>query len=320
MIPHTAENRFSNPDAQHFDHPALLYRGIDEYLAGTLPFIRAGLDAGDPVLVAVPGANLAAIRAALGDDASRVRLDDMTVAGRNPGRIIPGVLLAFARAHPGRRPRIIGEPIWPGRSELEYPACAQHEALINAAFAGRNAEILCPYDLADLDQRAIDDAYRTHPTLAMGARRWASPRYGDPLAVAADFNRPLPPPPGHAPTLPVTFDGLSALRHAVARYATTAGLPDDRVEDLVLAVGELAANTVEHAGGTGSVTLWTDEEHLVCQVSDGGHLTDPLAGRIPPAGTAATGGRGLVIVNQLCDLVRVHTRPGATTVRLYLRR
>lgn len=96
-----------------FVHPALFYRDEQEYLAGTLPFLEAGLAAGEPVAVAVPGANLRLIREGLGPAAEAVLLLDMQEAGRNPGRIIPGVLRAFADAQPsGRRVRIIGEPIW----------------------------------------------------------------------------------------------------------------------------------------------------------------------------------------------------------------
>ena len=98
--------------ADPFDHPALFYRDEQEYLAGTLPFITEGLAAGTPVAVAVPTANLALLRDELGRDAERVRLLDMTEVGRNPGRIIPGVLRAFADAHPGRHVRIIGEHLW----------------------------------------------------------------------------------------------------------------------------------------------------------------------------------------------------------------
>ena len=98
-----------------------------------------------------PAPRLRLLHDALGADAERVQLLDMTVAGRNPGRIIAEVLLATAAAHPDRHVRIIGEPIWPGRSEIEYPACVQHEALINLAFRGRRATILCPYDVAGLD-------------------------------------------------------------------------------------------------------------------------------------------------------------------------
>src|SRR5690349_24474231 len=99
----------------------------------------------------------------------------MTEACRNPGRIIPTVLLAFANAHPGRRVRLIGEPIWAGRSDTEYPACAQHEALINTAFTGRPATILCPYNTRLLDPLWVQDAYRTHPVMLTTTRRWDSP-------------------------------------------------------------------------------------------------------------------------------------------------
>ena len=65
--------------AEPFVHPALFYAGPDEYLAGTVPFIEAGLAAGEPVMVAVPAENLARIRAGLGVDADRVLLHNMQV-------------------------------------------------------------------------------------------------------------------------------------------------------------------------------------------------------------------------------------------------
>ncbi|HEX9499900.1 MAG TPA: MEDS domain-containing protein, partial [Mycobacterium sp.] len=48
---------------------------------------------------------------------------------------------------------------------MEYPACVQHEALINMAFEGRGLTILCPYDTAHLGPRALVDARMTHPVL-----------------------------------------------------------------------------------------------------------------------------------------------------------
>jgi anti-sigma regulatory factor (Ser/Thr protein kinase) len=305
---------------EEFVHPALLYRDDEEYLAGTVPFILEGIAAGEPVAVAVPGPNLERIRQALGADAHRVLLRDMTAAGRNPGRIIPTVLLAFANEHPGRRVRLIGEPIWAGRSAIEYPACAQHEALINAAFAGRPATILCPYDTELLDPAWVEDAYRTHPLIWHGSRRFSSVHYDDPVAVAAGFNQPLPDPPASAATTTVGFFTLPSVRRFVAGHADRAGLPPERVADLVLAVNELAANAVEHGGGTGELAVWVEQDDLVCQLTDRGHLTQPLAGRIPVPADASTGGRGLLMINQLCDLVRVHTAPGSTTTRLHVRR
>lgn len=303
-----------------FDHPALFYCGTAEYLAGTTQFVRAALRDGDAVLVAVPGANLALLRHALADVADRITFADMAVAGRNPGRIIPGVLLAFAGAHSDRRVSIIGEPVWPGRTDLEYPACAAHEALINAVFAERDAAILCPYDAAGLNPPVLADAWRTHPVvLADGAARM-SDRYTDPLITAAGFNTALPPVPPDAPVLTYHDEpALAAVRRFVQRHAAAAGLSGDPLDDLVLAANELTANTLEHTDGGGSVTIWAEPDLVVCQVHDRGHLADPLAGRIPPA-PGAEGGRGLLLAHQLCDLVRIRTADDGTTIRLHMRR
>ena len=83
-------------------HPALFYADDEAYLAGTVPFLREGLDAGEPVMMAAPPDRLDLVHAALGPQASDVVFHDMTVAGRNPGRIIAGVLRAFVDEHGGR--------------------------------------------------------------------------------------------------------------------------------------------------------------------------------------------------------------------------
>lgn len=306
------------PAGDPFVHEGLLYRGRREYLAGTVLFIRAGLAAREPVLVAVPGPNLEVLRAGLGDLAGQVRLADMTEVGRNPGRIIPGVLYPFLAEHEPHRVRIVVETVWPGRSDVEYPACVQHEALTNAAFTGRDAIVLCPYDTAGLDLAVLADAARTHPVLHQGGQRQASPAYAGPHPVVAAYNQPLPAPPTDADTVVFDSGGLSAVRHIVAEHARRAGLGPARVADLQIAVTEVAANTIDHTAQPGTLRVWRADGHLICEVRDRGHLADPLAGRLPPAVTSERG-RGLVLVNHLCDLVRVHTVPGQMTIRLHMR-
>ncbi|MFJ8662878.1 anti-sigma factor RsbA family regulatory protein [Streptomyces sp. NPDC093795] len=300
-----------------FVHPALFYRDEPEYLAGTVPFVQEGLAAGEAVAVAVPGENLAAIRSALGPSAERVKFLDMTEAGRNPGRIIPGVLRAFADAHPEGHVRIIGEPIWAGRTAAEYPACVQHEALINTAFHGRDATILCPYDTVRLDAEVIADAWATHPTVIDQGRELNSPSY-DWQKIVARYNEPLAQPAGAA-TVSFGAGELPAARHFAVREAEVLGLPGGRTQDLALAVSELTTNSVIHGGGSGTLRIWADGERIVCEVEDGGRMADPLAGR-RPAARGQLGGRGLLLVNHIADLVRVHTAPDGTTVRFYLSR
>jgi anti-sigma regulatory factor (Ser/Thr protein kinase) len=296
-----------------FAHPALFYRGSDEYLAGTVPFIADGLALDEPVVVAVPAPRLELLRSALGSSAAKVTLLDMTKAGRNPGRIIPGILRTFADSHPGRV-RIIGEPVWAGRSSAEYPACAQHEALINHAFTGRPATILCPYDSENLATQVLDDALLTHPVVIDSQGTRDSEGYA-PDRIVATYNESLDAP-ASAEYLTASPAELADIRRFVAKYALHAGLSAHRTDDLVLVVDELAVNSVRHGGGSGTVSLWTDTDTVICQVSDSGYLSNPLAGRIP-APLHQPGGRGLLLVNHLADLVRIHTTPAGTTVRAY---
>ncbi|MET7689092.1 sensor histidine kinase [Streptomyces sp. NPDC005483] len=303
------------PSTEPFVHPALFYRGEEEYLHGTVPFVRDGLRAGEPVAVAVPGPNLDILKSALGEDVAHVTLLDMTEAGRNPGRIIPRVLRAFADAHREKRVRIIGEPIWAGRSAVEYPACVQHEALINPAFQGRDVTILCPYDVGSLDEQVLTDAYATHPLVISGGREQSSTAYA-PEYVVARYNQPLEQP---AAAEELVFDAgqLPRARQFAVEQAARRSLSGVRLEDVALIVAELTTNSVVHGGGSGTLRMWSDDGYVVCEVRDQGYLNDPLAGRRPPA-RDRLGGRGLLLVNSLADLVRVHTSPDGTAIRCYI--
>ncbi len=304
------------PDALR--HDALFYTDAASYRAGLLEFVRGGLDRDEPVLVAVPQPGLGMIRSALtAAEERRVRTTDMSVAGRNPGRIIGGVLTAFVAEHGGRPVRIVGEPIWAERNDDEYPACAEHEALINLALHDVPAHILCPYGVTRLPRPVLIDATRTHPVLATGDERWASPGYTDPTAVAAAFDRPLPPAPGHAEVLVITpHTGPSTARRFVHDHAVRARMAPERIDDLRLAAQELVINTLVHAGGRGLLNVWTARGQVVCQVQDSGRVRDPLVGRRLPLPQDA--GHGLYAVHRACDLVRVHRRSDGLTVRVFV--
>ncbi|MEV4657075.1 ATP-binding protein [Micromonospora sp. NPDC049301] len=108
---------------------------------------------------------------------------------------------------------------------------------------------------------------------------------------------------------------LRALRAFVCTAALARGLPPHRVELLTLAVSELATNTLQHTTGGGRVRLWAEADQLVCDVIDRGPV--PAFGRdMPPAD--ALRGRGLAIVEQVCDDVAVLSGPEETVVRIRL--
>ncbi|MFG2721246.1 anti-sigma factor RsbA family regulatory protein [Streptomyces sp. NPDC048416] len=309
----------STPDAGAFIHPALFYRDLDEYVRETAGFVRGALAADEPVFVAVPGPRLDALRQHLGADAAAVSCADMTELGRNPGRIL-AALQGFADRHPGRAPRIIGEPIWAGRSTAETMEATRHEALINTAFSGRGATILCPYDTSALPSSVISDALRTHPTVIEDGRDRSSSAYTSADVVCADCDLPLPEPAGVEAYLEYADGQLGEVRERADAWARSTDLEPDRRGDLVIAINEAAANSVAHGGGRGVLRLWrTPSGTAVAEIRDGGRLTNPLAGRRRPALASSNGGRGLWMIHQLCDLVEIRAHDTGLTLRLHMR-
>lgn len=124
--------------------------------------------------------------------------------------------------------------------------------------------------------------------------------------------------PRRKPDMPFLYsNNLSEVRALAERQARKAGLPDARVIDFVIAVSEVAANTVRHAHSTGSMEIRSNATELVCEIRDRGVITDPMVGRQPPPPNAS-GGHGLWLVHQVCDRVELNSDENGTVVRLYM--
>jgi anti-sigma regulatory factor (Ser/Thr protein kinase) len=293
-------------------HAALFYRSQPEYAHRITAFVRAGLDRGEPALLALPAGRARMIGAGLDGAPGEVAVTDMTELGRNPARIIPEVR-SFLDKHPGQRVRFVGEPIWPGRTPAEIREAARHEALINLAFARAQATILCPYDAPGLVDSVLAGARCTHQEPAASGATAATWR--DNLPPECD--QPLAAPPAEAEGLSYETD-LAPVRRLVERHAQRAGLGEERTIDLVLAANEIAANTISHTNGGGAIHVWHTGAEILCQVHDTGWITDPLAGRARYGPDDR--GHGLWLVNQVCDLVELRSGRDGTTVRMHMRR
>lgn len=293
-------------------HEALLYRGADELLERVVPFVEAGVAAGEAALLFVPPLTRALLEPALARLRGRgVRLEPIERLGRNPARLIPAWAAAARRcAAEGRRLRGVGEPAWPGREAAELEECRRHEELLDFAFAGRPRwSLLCLYDAARLDAATVEAARRAHA--GGGARARAA-------AAAAAFGGELPPGPREAAALAFDEGELGTVREAVAVMSAAVGMAPERAELLVLAANEVATNSVRHGGGRGELRLWAEGGAAVCEVRDRGRFTDPLVGRVRPR-PDQDGSRGLWIANQVCDLVQIRSGARGSTVRLRMR-
>lgn len=300
-----------------YRHEAFFYAGNDQWLAGTVPFIRDGLAADEPVMVAVIAPKIAPLRAALGDGGDRVRFVDMAELGHNPARIIPAWREFVEQNSAGGRPvRGIGEPVWPGRRPVEVLEGQLHEALLNLAVEPDTPMWLrCPYDTEALDPSVIVEAQRSHPLLVEADEYRGSTRYGGADHVETSFGQALPEPTVATDTLVFGADGLRDVRRLLTRTAAGLDLAPERVADLALAAHEIATNSLRHGRGWGSFRIWQETGALVCEVRDHGRIRDPLVGRTHPS-LNDEGGRGVWLANQLCDLVQVRSSSHGTVVRL----
>ena len=300
-----------------FRHDAVFYRGEHGFLRAVLPFVAAAVERSEPVLVAVVPSRTAALRSELGEASSRVEFVDMEAAGRNPACIIP-VWHDFVARHAagGKALNGVGEPIWAGRTPPEIAECQRHESLLNLAFANAGAfELICPYDESGLPDDVLAAARQSHPHVVKDGRRRASPVYHGLDAIRPADRRPLPPPLEVQRTRAFSASDVTAVRQEVAAWAIALGVDPARAADLALAAHEAAVNSIRHGGGRGVLRFWHEDDAVLCEISDTGDLRDPLAGRSLPVAASASG-RGLWLINQLCDLVQTRTTASGTVVRL----
>lgn len=306
----------AHPSRRAFEHIARYYRGDRDFTASAQLFVEAALDNAEPVLAAAPTPRLDLLRSTLGNATPRVSMVDLADAGRNPACIIP-VMREFCDRHPGRRTRLLTESTWGDRSPAERRACITHEALVNLAFVGHTATVLCLCDVNRLDA-AIGDAFRSaHPFQLAHGRLQVNDRYRPDL-LGAIANQPLPPRPPTAIERAVDAATVDHARWFATAYGRNAGLDATQLIDLEIAVTELATMTALTGDGTGLLRMWTDADHMVCEVSNRRHPSDPLEGR-RPFQEADPLSRALLVVNQVVDLAHTHTAPDRTTTRIHLR-
>jgi anti-sigma regulatory factor (Ser/Thr protein kinase) len=115
----------------------------------------------------------------------------------------------------------------------------------------------------------------------------------------------------------VTADQLTDIRHQLAAWMRAATIPDDRVADIVLAVNEACANSIEHGyrgrkPGKVRVEGENDGARVHLRVIDKGSW------KSAPADPGARG-RGLLLIRAVSDWLEMDCTPSGTTVSMSFR-
>lgn len=299
--------------ASQYRHEALTYAGRAGFASSCAAVARDALDAEERVIVLAAQERLDDVRDLIGDCGDDIAFVATDERGRNPCRITT-TLHSFLTGADGRHSTGVQERVVTGRSAAGRDEALFVEHMLNHATLGEwPLAVVCLYDSDELDQDAVLAVRQSHPTL-----RGSDGNLDYLPGQAQSIFSTLPArPPARAHTFTASAERLAPSRAFVRTSARGAGLPADRVDDLVLAANEVVTNSIRYAGGCADVSLWRENGTLVCEVRDRGHVADSMVGLLAPEPSATTG-RGLWLVNELCDLVQIRSADEGTVVRMYV--
>jgi anti-sigma regulatory factor (Ser/Thr protein kinase) len=261
---------------------------------------------------------LTLLTSTLGPASRWVHLVNAADLGTNPARCT-AVWLEFAdgTAADGLPARGLIVHGWPRHRPAVLAEQQVAEAMLSVVVAPDTPLWLrCAYDLDRIDPTTLAQVGCSHPVLVQGSIYRGSRRYAGLAHFEGLYEQHLPAPPAAAHRLSFAHTAdLAIVRETVRRHAAAVALGRDAVSNLTLAVHEVALNALTHGRGPGELAYWREAGGFVCEVRDGGHLSDPLAGRRHPL-PDLNHGRGLWLANQMCDLVQIRSGRWGTAIRI----
>jgi anti-sigma regulatory factor (Ser/Thr protein kinase) len=305
-------------------HGAAVVSGEQELLDVALPFLDAGLRAGDLVALTCPPETVELISRELGERARAVESDPrMSLLGsRAPDALtMCRRYLERAMATGSGRLRVVAEVDF-GSDPADWREGQRFESVYNRLLGAAPVSAVCLYDRRRLPAAVIDSAAQTHPELVRGTTWSTSARFQDPGTYVPSLPLPREPVEDGDPVFAVDdARTLAGLRHQLGAVIASLVPGREQQEDMHLAAAEIAANAFRHGVRPVSARVWADGDRVICVISDRGtSYGDPFSGFTPAHGLdLSNGGMGLWLARKLWDHVDVLPSAEGLSVRLSTR-
>jgi transcriptional regulator with XRE-family HTH domain len=168
--------------SQRLDHRVLTYGSDEEFVAAAIPYVDEGLERSDCLLAVTTQTQIGLLRDTLEDRSEHVEFVDSADWYRSPSAAFTRYRAYVKEKYEAGAAwiRILGEPVWTGRSDAEIAAWTRYESMLNVGFAPSPATIMCPYDTRSVPVEVVADARRTHPEVAHGSHATPSSTYQAP--------------------------------------------------------------------------------------------------------------------------------------------
>jgi anti-sigma regulatory factor (Ser/Thr protein kinase) len=300
-------------DRQRFRHTAFVYESDQEYVGAAVEFLRAGIEAGEGVLVAAPRDRQALVRGALGPPPEDLGFLDLAAVADRPARTLAAQYAALfdgLRRFPAMR-LLIG--VEPGPPQDGWRDWVGYEAALERALAAMPVWALCGYDARRAPAPLLEAVLRGHPELLNGAR----PRgpHADAVVVLTELNaEPQPLPELRT----ITGGDPEALREGLGAALAEAGLSGPQALETLIAANEVILNAFRHGEPPVEVRVGRHGNRMICEIVDrGAGFEDPLAGFDPP-GDPRGRAPGLWVVRQQVRKLETFSTAAGFTVRLWL--
>lgn len=163
-------------------HCAVLYGSDPAFLEAAVPFVTEAIERSEPTLIVTSASNIDLLREQLGagarqlDFAERSSWYDSPLQALNGYREFVDAKLALGAPWV----RILGEPLWSGRTGSEARLWTVYESMLNLVFSAQPASVHCLYDTRVVEPEIVGHARATHPHTAERGILAPSPEYADP--------------------------------------------------------------------------------------------------------------------------------------------
>jgi anti-sigma regulatory factor (Ser/Thr protein kinase) len=301
-----------------FCHVAVLY-GSDAQLRDLLlPYLAQALRRREHVLLVISVTAERVLRDALSDAADRAQWGGPGLSYDRLGRMFGAFgdyLEQWCRA--GVPAHIIGEP----DSDISAERLGQylrHLSMANEVYAAYGCPMLFLWDERRYAPEVLVRVRQVHPFLLGNNGPMPNGEYRAPLDYLT-ANAPSAPAVPRDLDLDMLLDsagGLAVLRRRLRTWGTATALNDRDIDDIVIAVDEIATNALEHGQPPARVRGWSTTDAVFLRIDDHGHTgIRETAGYVRPPINARRG-RGIWMARHLADVLTTHHGPTGTTVAI----